>query len=139
VDGRLGILPRPLVTHAAVGPSAAQSETFKVMERRLLNAIMTSAAAAFVNGAGTRPLSAAAAWRPVAGDGGAECGWRAAPKRTIMAAAALDPAGARVVSSGLDGSTSGRSHQRVRRVAVAPQRLARGRRCGYLRRDDARG
>jgi putative membrane protein len=39
-------LPRLFVYHAAVEPGSAQSETFKVMERRLLNAIMTPAAVA---------------------------------------------------------------------------------------------
>lgn len=36
-------LPRLFVYHAGVEPSSAQSETFKVMERRLLRAIMTPA------------------------------------------------------------------------------------------------
>ena len=36
-------LPRLFVYHAEVGPGTPQSETFKVMERRLLKAIMTPA------------------------------------------------------------------------------------------------
>jgi protoporphyrinogen IX oxidase len=36
-------LPRLFVYHAEVGPGSPQSETFKVMERRLLKAIMTPA------------------------------------------------------------------------------------------------
>ena len=36
-------LPRLFVYHAATTPGSAQSETFKVMERRLLLAIMTPA------------------------------------------------------------------------------------------------
>ncbi len=36
-------LPRLFVYHAAVEPGSAQSETFKVMERRLLRAIMNPA------------------------------------------------------------------------------------------------
>ena len=36
-------LPRLFVYHCAAEPSSKQSETFKVMERRLLNAIMTPA------------------------------------------------------------------------------------------------
>jgi putative membrane protein len=36
-------LPRLFVYHAQSGPGSAQSETFKVMERRLLKAIMTPA------------------------------------------------------------------------------------------------
>jgi len=36
-------LPRLLVYHCAAAPGSAQSETFKVMERRLLRAIMTPA------------------------------------------------------------------------------------------------
>jgi putative membrane protein len=36
-------LPRLFVYHAASEPGSAQSETFKVMERRLLRAIMTPA------------------------------------------------------------------------------------------------
>lgn len=36
-------LPRIFVYHAGVDPSSAQSETFKVMERRLLRGIMTPA------------------------------------------------------------------------------------------------
>jgi putative membrane protein len=36
-------LPRLFVYHAASEPGSAQSETFKVMERRLLKAIMTPA------------------------------------------------------------------------------------------------
>ncbi len=38
-------LPRLFVYHAAVEPGSAQSETFKVMERRLLRAIMNPALA----------------------------------------------------------------------------------------------
>jgi protoporphyrinogen IX oxidase len=38
-------LPRLFVYHAAAKPGSAQSETFKVMERRLLNFIMTPAMA----------------------------------------------------------------------------------------------
>ncbi len=38
-------LPRLFVYHAAVEPGSAQSETFKVMERRLLGAIMNPALA----------------------------------------------------------------------------------------------
>ena len=38
-------LPRLFVYHAGVAPGSAQSETFKVMERRLLNFIMTPAMA----------------------------------------------------------------------------------------------
>ena len=34
-------LPRLFVYHAEVGPGTPQSETFKIMERRLLKAIMT--------------------------------------------------------------------------------------------------
>ena len=36
-------LPRLFVYHAEAGAGSAQSETFKVMERRLLKAIMTPA------------------------------------------------------------------------------------------------
>ncbi|QGZ35372.1 protoporphyrinogen oxidase HemJ [Stappia indica] len=36
-------LPRLFVYHAEAGPGTPQSETFKVMERRLLKAIMTPA------------------------------------------------------------------------------------------------
>lgn len=36
-------LPRLLVYHAEAGPGTPQSETFKVMERRLIKAIMTPA------------------------------------------------------------------------------------------------
>jgi putative membrane protein len=36
-------LPRLFVYHADAAPGSAQSETFKVMERRLLNAIMNPA------------------------------------------------------------------------------------------------
>ena len=36
-------LPRLFVYHAEVGPGTPQAETFKVMERRLLKAIMTPA------------------------------------------------------------------------------------------------
>lgn len=36
-------LPRLFVYHAAAAPGSAQSETFKVMERRLMRAIMTPA------------------------------------------------------------------------------------------------
>jgi len=36
-------LPRLLVYHSAAEPGSVQSETFKVMERRLLKAIMTPA------------------------------------------------------------------------------------------------
>ena len=44
-------LPRLFVYHAAVEPGSAQSETFKVMERRLLRAIMNPAMiAAYVFG-----------------------------------------------------------------------------------------
>ena len=38
-------LPRLFVYHAGVAPGSVQSETFKVMERRLLNFIMTPAMA----------------------------------------------------------------------------------------------
>jgi len=38
-------LPRLFVYHAEAGPGTAQSETFKVMERRLLKAIMNPAMA----------------------------------------------------------------------------------------------
>ena len=44
-------LPRLMVYHAAVGPGTPQSETFKVMERRLLKGILTPAMiAAWVTG-----------------------------------------------------------------------------------------
>src|SRR5688572_25650792 len=36
-------LPRPFVYHCAAEPGSVQSETFKVMERRLLEAIMNPA------------------------------------------------------------------------------------------------
>jgi len=39
-------LPRLMVYHCKAEPGSAQSETFKVMERRLLKAIMTPAMAA---------------------------------------------------------------------------------------------
>jgi putative membrane protein len=39
-------LPRLFVYHAGVAPGSAQSETFKVMERRLLKAIINPAMAA---------------------------------------------------------------------------------------------
>jgi putative membrane protein len=46
-------LPRLFVYHCAAVPGSAQSETFKVMERRLLRAIMTPAMiASFIFGAG---------------------------------------------------------------------------------------
>jgi protoporphyrinogen IX oxidase len=41
-------LPRLMVYHAAAEPSSPSAETFKVMERRLLNAIMTPAMAVSV-------------------------------------------------------------------------------------------
>lgn len=56
-------LPRLFVYHCAAAPGTAQSETFKVMERRLLRAIMTPAMiASFVFGAG---LLAQADWTAV--------------------------------------------------------------------------
>ena len=46
-------LPRLFVYHCAAEPGSMQSETFKVMERRLLHAIMTPAMiASFIFGAG---------------------------------------------------------------------------------------
>jgi protoporphyrinogen IX oxidase len=41
-------LPRLFVYHAGAAPGSAQSETFKTMERKLLNAIATPAAVASV-------------------------------------------------------------------------------------------
>ncbi len=59
-------LPRLYVYHAGTVPGSEASETFKVMERRLLHGIMNSAMAATYGlrrpAAGRRPVSSTGAW-----------------------------------------------------------------------------